>query len=95
MLRETYSEDYKMLRKIVVLLVRKKLKLKKNEEFQFIGQKSNAVYFFTQDAVMKYWHKKMMQSGVSLNRLLNDECKIRKVNKHSGGAGTPTGASNQ
>ena len=69
------------MKKIVMYLIRKKLGLKKNEKFQFVNQKSNAVYFFTEEAVMKRWHGQTMLSGVSLNWLLDDDCEIRKLDK--------------
>lgn len=65
-----------MLKRLVIFLVRKKLGLAKNEMFQFVNQKTSAVYYFTDDAVMKMWHGTVEKSGVSLNWLLDDECKI-------------------
>ena len=66
------------MRRIVIFLVRKKLGLKKYEYFQFVGQKSNAVYYFTEASVMKRWKDHTTLSNVSLNWLLDDECKITK-----------------
>lgn len=68
-----------MRRKIVIFLIRKKLGLKKYEKFQFVGQKSNAVYYFTDDNVMKLWRNQTMLSGVSVNWLLDKDCKIERV----------------
>lgn len=67
------------MRKIVIFLIRKKLGLKKYEKFRFIEQKTNAVYYFTESNLMKYWRNQTMLSGVSLNWLLDSECKIEKV----------------
>ena len=69
------------MKKIVMYLVRKKLGLKKNEKFQFVNQKSDAVYYFTEEAIMKRWRGQTMLSGVSLNWLLDDDCEIRKLVK--------------
>lgn len=65
-------------KKLVILLIRKRLGLKDREPFQFVNQKSNAVYYFTEDAVMKAWRGNIEKSRVSLNWLLDDECEIRK-----------------
>ena len=66
------------MRKIVIFLIRKKLGLKKYEKFRFVGQKTDAVYYFTESNVMKLWHNQTMLSGVSVNWLLDNECKIYK-----------------
>lgn len=65
-------------KRLVFFLVRRKLGLKEREAFQFVGQKSNAVYYFTEDSVMKAWHGHIEKSGVSLNWLMDDECEITK-----------------
>ena len=67
------------MRKIVIFLIRKRLGLKKYEKFQFVGQKTSAVYYFTESNLMKYWRNQTMLSGVSLNWLLDNECKIKRV----------------
>lgn len=66
------------MKKFIVFLIRKRLGLGKHEAFQFTNQKSNAMYYFTDDAVMKEWHGYTEKSRVSLNWLLDDDCKIRK-----------------
>jgi hypothetical protein len=43
-----------------------------------VGQKTNAVYYFTNDAIMKAWRGNVERSSVSLNWLLDDECVITK-----------------
>lgn len=68
-----------LTKRFIFFLVRKRLKLGLWEAFRFVGQKSNAIYFFTEDAVMKEWKHDVDKSGVSLNWLLDDECKIEKV----------------
>lgn len=68
-----------LTKRFIFFLVRKRLGLGLWEAFRFVGQKSNAIYFFTEDAVMKEWKQDVDKSGVSLNWLLDDECKIDKV----------------
>ena len=67
------------MKKLIIFLVRKKLGLKKYEQFQFANQKSNAVYYFTDDQVVKVWRSDAGPSSVSLNYLLSDECEIVRV----------------
>lgn len=67
------------MRKIVIFLIRKKLGLKKYEKFRFAEQKSNAVYYFTESNLMKYWRNQTMLSGVSLNWILDTNCEIERV----------------
>lgn len=67
------------MRRIVIFLIRKKLGLRKYEKFKFAGQKSNAVYYFTESNVMKFWRGQTMLSGVSVNWLLDNECEIERV----------------
>ena len=67
------------MRRAIIFLTRKKLGLKKYEQFRFIGQKSNAVYYFTESNLMKYWREQTMLSGVSLNWLLDNNCKLERV----------------
>lgn len=69
-----------MRRKIVIFLIRKKLGLKKYEKFRFVNQKTDAVYYFTDDNVMKLWRNQTMLSGVSVNWLLDNDCEIYKYN---------------
>ncbi len=64
------------MRRFVIFLIRTRLGLKKYERFRFVGQKSDAVYYFTTDSVCKVWRGQTFQSGVSVNWLLDDECKI-------------------
>lgn len=67
------------MRRFVIFLIRWKLKLKKYEHFKFVGQKTDAVYYFTEGNLMKRWRGQTMLSGVSINWLLDKECKIEKV----------------
>ena len=67
------------MKRLIIFLVRKKLGLKKYQEFQFVNQKTNARYFFTSDSVMKMHDSRLDKSSVSLNWLLDDECQIIKM----------------
>ena len=70
-----------MLKRLVLFLVRKKLGLKKYEHFYFTNQKSKAQYYFADDRIVKAEYGAYMDSGVSLNWLLDERCKIKKVEK--------------
>lgn len=70
------------MKQLIIFLIRKRMGLKKYQFFQFEGQKSDATYYFTETAVMKSYNEKIKPSGVSLNWLLNDECKIRLANEN-------------
>ena len=67
------------MRKLVIFLIRKKLGLKKYEKFRFTNQKSDAVYYFTEGNLMKFWRNQTMLSGVSVNWLLDKDCEIERV----------------
>lgn len=67
------------MKRLILFLVRKRLGLKEYQPFQFSNQKSNAVYYFTDDAVMKAWRGTVEKSSVSLNWLLDDECEIENL----------------
>lgn len=70
------------MRRLIIYLIRKKLGLKKFENFKFVGQKSDAVYYFTESNVMKRMSTgKTMLSGVSVNWLLDNECEIERVSR--------------
>lgn len=68
--------------KLIILLVRMKLGLKKGQQFKFVGQKTNARYFFTDTNIIKIDYGLPSFSNVSLNWLLNDECKIIKMDEN-------------
>ena len=67
------------MRKLVIFLIRKRMGLKKREKFKFVNQKSDAVYYFTDEFLMKYWHGQTMLSGVSINWLLDNDCEIERI----------------
>lgn len=67
------------MKRFIMFLIRKRLGLGLCEEFRFANQKSDAVYWFTKDYILKQWNGHIEHSGVSLNWLLDDECEIEKV----------------
>lgn len=67
------------MRKIVIFLIRKKLGLRTYEKFRFVNQKTDAIYYFTEGNIMKLWRNQTMLSGVSVNWLLDKDCKIERV----------------
>lgn len=67
------------MRRFVIFLIRKKMGLKKYEMFKFVGQKTDAVYYFTESSIMKRWRGQTTLSGVSVNWLLDDECEFERV----------------
>lgn len=73
-----------MLARLIVFLIRLKLGVKKLERFRFENQKSKSdVYYFGDNCLIKAKQGKygidIELSGVSLNWLLNEDCKITKV----------------
>lgn len=67
------------MKRFIVFLIRRKLGLKKGEEFRFVGQKTKDIYYFTDSKLMKEMHGNVVVSSVSLNYLLSDECAIKKL----------------
>lgn len=84
-----------MIKRLIIFLVRKRLGLKKNEYFTFKNQKTDNIYYFNEDRVIKLEPIKDTQKGicvvyfgklyiatkssVSLNWLLDDRCEICKL----------------
>lgn len=67
-------------KRLIIFLIRKHLRLRKNEHFRFTNQLSRSnTYYFTDDAVMKRTTYCVYPSSVSINWLLNDDCRIKKV----------------
>lgn len=69
------------MKQLIIFLIRKRLGVKKNEKFQFTNQKTRDLYYFTDTNLMKIEYISggvIRPSGVSLNWLLNDDCKITK-----------------
>lgn len=67
------------MRRLILFLIRKRLGLRKYERFQFINQKTDAVYWFTKNELLKSERGVITASGVSLNWLVHDECSVRTV----------------
>lgn len=67
------------MNKLIMFLVRKKLKIKENEEFKFANQKEYCTFMFYKNEIVKFKNNQLLQSNVSLNFLLSEDCKIRKV----------------
>lgn len=66
------------MRRLILFLVRKRLGLKKGQHFRFTNQRSDAYYFITSKKVWKQDKDGLSWSSVSLNWLLDDDCKIIK-----------------
>lgn len=72
------------IRHFVIFLIRVRLGAKEYELFRFPDQISkNAVYYFTRDGLRKTWlsqgdkmFESSIPSSVSLNWLLNNQCRI-------------------
>lgn len=69
------------MKRLIFFLIRKRLGLKKYEHFRFENQKSNALYYFTESRLMKNYLGYIQPSNVKLNWILDDECKIIKLEK--------------
>ena len=71
----------KIVNRLILFLIRKKLHLKKYQRFRFNNQKSTYdSYYFTSSNILKIDEKKgIVDSNVSLNWLLNDDCIIHKL----------------
>jgi hypothetical protein len=73
-----------MIERLIVFLIRRRLKLKKYQRFRFANQKTDNVYYFTADKLIKIPEDKRTvsraeKSLVSLNWLLSDECEVEVV----------------
>lgn len=73
-----------MIKRLIVFLIRYRLKLKKGQRFRFTNQKTDNVYYFTADKLIKIPEDKRIvsraeKSLVSLNWLLSDECEVELV----------------
>lgn len=74
------------MNRLILFLIRKKFHLKKWEKFQFENQKNKTdYYYFNKDKIIKVQqmkkpirHSLRTSSNVSLNWLLNKDCKIVK-----------------
>lgn len=73
------------MKRLILFLIRRRLGLRKWELFTFTNQKSNDLYFFTEEGLFKryhagdHWGWHTVRSSVSLNWLLDEECQINKI----------------
>lgn len=72
------------MKRLILFLIRTRLGLKKFEYFRFNNQRLDDIYYFNDNGLIKMCSMlgyKEYASGVSLNWLLDDECKksIEKV----------------
>ena len=70
-----------MIQRLIIFLIRVRLGLKVNECFQFTNQKTTALYFFTRTGITKYWRGNFTHSGISLNWLLDPNCKETLIHR--------------
>ena len=73
-----------MIKRLIVCLIRRRLKLKKYQRFRFANQKTENVYYFTADRLIKIPEDKRTvsrakKSLVSLNWLVSDECEVEVI----------------
>ena len=73
-----------MIKRLILFLVRRKLGLKKYEDFRFANQKHPYNYYFVDgDGIWKCEPDintvRYRLSNVSLNYLLSDQCEVVKV----------------
>lgn len=74
------------MQKIIIFLIRRRLGLKKYQYFRFTNQKTQDMYSFTNNklvkTVMKNGRKvKAVPSTASLNWLLSPECEVKKLSE--------------
>jgi hypothetical protein len=69
------------MKRLIIFLIRKRLGLKKKELFKFSNQSHNDVYYFTDVNIMKLETGDTTPSRVSLNWLLDDECKVVHITR--------------
>lgn len=70
------------MKRFVIFLIRRRLHLRKNQMFRFCNQKTDNIYYFTSDKLIKIPEGKIPRiekSLVSLNWLLDDDCEIELV----------------
>lgn len=70
------------MKRLIIFLIRKKFGLKKGQHFKFANQTSKTDYYkFTKTRIIKIYNNgcRTKNSNVSLNWLLNDNCKIIKL----------------
>lgn len=70
-----------MINRLILFLIRRKLGVEKYEKFRFVNQKKPGVYWFNGAALLKQTgkHNPTEYSSVSINWLLDKQCKIIKL----------------
>jgi hypothetical protein len=69
-----------MLTRLIINLIRLRLGVRRYEKFRFDSQTSRVnYYFFTERMVMKHSDGYTTTSSVSLNWLLDPNCKVVKI----------------
>lgn len=66
----------KYMKKFILFLLRIYLGVEKYKPFRFTNQASDAIYYFDNDGIQKWWCGCLVRSHVSLNWLLDDECVV-------------------
>lgn len=77
------------MNRLILYLIKKRFGLKWNERFRFANQKTSDIYWFEKGGLLKIEYRTTRSgkvqpmaigySGVSLNWLLDKDCKIIKV----------------
>lgn len=73
-----------MIRRLIIFLIRKRLRLGKGQRFKFKNQKTDNVYYFTADRLVKVTEGKWAlpkkeKSLVSLNWIISDDCEVEVI----------------
>ena len=76
------------MKRLILFLIRRRFGLRRYQLFNFTNQKSNDQYFFTDEGLFKRYHTypwgwHTVKSSVSLNWLLDKECKINKLKENT------------
>jgi hypothetical protein len=71
------------MRRLIIFLIRLKFGLKAYEKFKFSNQKTDNWYYFTRTGLTKYEaaKQKFMPSNVKFNWLMDDKCKIIRIER--------------
>lgn len=69
------------MKRFIIFLIRRRLHLRKNQKFRFCNQKTDNIYYFASDRLVKIPETsgkipRYEKSLVSLNWLLDDDCEI-------------------
>ena len=71
------------MKRLIIFMIRRRLKLKQWQRFQFKNQKNKRQYYYFEPTKLIKIEcvkpEKLCESGVSLNYLLSDKCEIKKL----------------